>query len=63
MRKPEDGKEGAWRNSSGTSEARDLIVSRPSKDQDIVRTLAEDTSLAANLRKTLFASVLIMEGI
>lgn len=56
------GTEGTWRNSSGTSEARDLIVSRPSKDQDVVRTLAEDKSLAANLTKTLFASVLIMEG-
>lgn len=55
------GTEGAWRNSSGTSEARDLVVFRPSKDQDGVRTLAEEKSLAANLTKTLFASVLIMD--
>lgn len=56
------GTERALRNSSGTSEARELIVSRPSKDQD-VRTLAEDKSLAANLTKTFFAFVLILEGI
>lgn len=56
------GTERALRNSSGTSEARELIVFRPSKDQD-VRTLAEDKSLAANLTKTSFAFVLIIEGI
>jgi len=32
------GTERALRNSSATSEAKDLMVSRPSKDQDIVRT-------------------------
>lgn len=53
------GTERALRNSSGTSEATDLITSRPSKDQD-VRILAEDKSLASNLTKTLFAFVLII---
>lgn len=61
--KPKTDTEGASRNSSGSSGARDLIVSGPSKDEVFVRTLAEDKSSAANLTKTLFALVLITEGV
>lgn len=54
------GPEGALINSSETT---DPVVSRPSVDRDTGSTLAEDKCLAPNLTKTLFAFVLITEGI
>lgn len=57
------GTERALISFSDTSEARNLTISRSRTDQDPGSTLAEEKCLAPNLTKTLFAFVLIIEGL